>query len=124
VVVGCSAELTKRGKEMIMAGFSAGTELPHGERVQQMAIERAVLQGRARGKLASAGVARWLRDRKIRAIHTQTIFHSKLDKALRIDRAGKMVVKIAALGHLLQEDVQEQWLIADRLKISCGLLLR
>ncbi len=33
-------------------------------------------------------------------------------------------MKIAALGHLLQEDVQEQRLIADRLKISCGLLLR
>jgi hypothetical protein len=33
-------------------------------------------------------------------------------------------MKIAALGHLLQKGVQKQRLVADRIKISGGLLLR
>ena len=109
---------------MVVAGFSAGDELAHGKCVQQMPVKRAVLQGDAGGRLAAGGITRRLREGESCAVNAQTVLHGELDEAFRIDRAGKMVVKIATLGHLLQKCVQKQRLVADGLKISGGLLFR
>jgi hypothetical protein len=122
VTVGGSAELAEGGKEMVMAGFSSGNKLSHGKGVQQVAIERTVLQGDASWRLACSGIAWRRRERKGCAINAQAILRGVLDEAFRIDCAGEMVMKVAALRHLLQERVQKQRLIAHRLKISSGLL--
>jgi len=108
---------------MVMAGFRTSDELAHRKSIQQMAIKNAVLQGDTCGRLADGRIARRLREGESCAINTQTVLHGELDKDFRIDRAYKMVVKIAALGHLLQKSVKKQRLVADRLKISGGLLL-
>ena|SRR6476661_9275068 len=124
VTVGGGTKLAKGGKEMVMTGFGASDELAHGQGVQQMAVKIALLQGDAGGRLAGGGIARRLRERKSGAVDTQAVLHGVLDKAFRIDRAGKMVMEIAALGHLLEKRMQKQRLVANRIKIAGGLLLR
>jgi hypothetical protein len=123
VTVGGGTKLAEGGKEMVVTGFSAGNKLSHGERVQQVAVKSTVLQGDGGWRLAAGGIARRWRERKSYTIDAQAILDSKSDKAFRIDRAGKMIVKIATLWHLLQESVQKQRLVANRIKISGGLLL-
>src|SRR6476646_10564204 len=88
-----------------------------------MAVEGAVLQGDAGCRLAAGGIARRWRQRESCAVKAQTVFRGVFDETFCIDRAGKMVVKIAAFWHLLQKGVQKQRLVADRLKISGSFLL-
>src|SRR4029077_12584974 len=85
-VCGC-AKLAEGGKEMVMAGFSAGDKLAHGKRVQQMPVKGRVLEGYAGKGLSRCGVAWRLRQRKRVAVDTQSILGRILNEAFRIDRA-------------------------------------
>ena len=113
VVVGGSAKFAEGGKKMIVARFRAGMELAHGKGIEQVAIERRILQNHAGGRLVVARITWRLYQGEGDAVNAQFILDCPIDEAFRINCAGEMVVKVSAFGHLLQEGMQEQRLVAD-----------
>src|SRR6266853_4828280 len=92
MVVGGGAKLAKGGEEMVVAGFGAGMKLAHGKRIQQVSVERGILQGRGGGRLAVGGIAWRLSQCQSIAIDAQAVLRRPLDVALGVYRAGKVIV--------------------------------
>src|ERR1700729_3387027 len=94
--IGGGAKFAESGKKMVMAGFSAGDELAHGKRIQQVSVKSGILQRYAGRWLVIAGIARRLRERKIASINTYAVVHGVGDETFRVNRSREMIVEVAA----------------------------
>ena len=68
------------------------------------------------GELALRGVARRLRERAL-VINTEAVFDCVLNVAFRVDRAGEVMMQIAAFGHAMEEIFEEHRIAANIFEI-------
>src|SRR5271170_704945 len=70
-----------------------------------------------------AGIVTWRSNEyRGRAIHAQVVACGIIDQIFGVKGATKVVMQIAALGHLAQESQLNGWLSPDRFEIAYGAL--
>src|ERR1700677_86807 len=73
---------------------------------------------RARGReSARRRIARWCDDRIAPAVDAVAVLHCVADVALRIDRAGEVMMQVATLRHSLEKMHQQRALRSDVVQI-------
>ncbi len=90
--------------------------------IDYVVAQRKIRQRLSGGYFALRGIAGRRRKRHNDAVNAQAIFHGIVNVAFGIDRTGKVMVQIAALGHARQEIHQCGGIVARRLQKLRGAI--
>src|SRR5215471_8865090 len=127
VVVRGESELAEGSEEVIVARFLARAGVAHRPRVDDLVIENLVTIGaadRGLGSVVLTGIAGWGYESRCGAVNAEVVRRGEVYEVLGVDRSREVVVEISALGHVVEEGEEQRWLIADRVEIAGGSLLR
>src|SRR5712692_8441849 len=112
---------------MIVPGPLLAVPVTHGPGINHRVVEDVILIRAAHLRLVGVLVTGIVAGRREQergcALHTKPVLGGEVNKTFGVDSSSKMIVQIAALGHLVQKRQKKRRLLPDRKQVGGGALL-